>query len=89
MKRPAKAGQSEYDRLVALVAANPRAWLGIAELAEYFRLPEPLVTAACNGNDSPFIGKSCHPEIFDAWLRDHTGLPSGSSVERSKPKKGQ
>lgn len=88
MSGKAKPALSEYDAIVALVTANPRAWLGIAELAAYFRLPETIVTAACNGNDSPFIGKNCHPDLFDAWLRDHTGLPSAASVDRSKPKKG-
>lgn len=70
--KPAEA--SEYDTLVALVAANPRAWLGAGELATYFRLPEVYITAASKAKDSPFIGKSCHPDLLDAWLRAHPGL---------------
>lgn len=73
---------SEYEELLALVAANPRAWLGVHELAIFFRLPETLVSAACGGKDSPFVGKSCHPDLFDAWLRAHSGLAGATSVER-------
>lgn len=78
---PSKPSPSEYEQIVTLVATNPRAWLGVHELAVYFRLPEPLVTAACNGKDSQFIGKSCHPDLFDGWLRAHAGLAGASSVE--------
>lgn len=86
--KSSKPEASEYETLVALVSANPRAWLGVGELATYFRLPETIVTAACNGNDSPFIGKNCHPDLFDQWLRDHAGLPSADGVDRNKAKKG-
>lgn len=76
---PEPAG--EYEKLLLLVAANPRAWLGVGELALYFRLPETLVSSACGGKDSPFVGKSCHPDLFDAWLRAHAGLAGASSIE--------
>lgn len=65
---------SEYERLVALVAANPRAWLGCGELAIYFRLPPEYITAASTDKDTPFIGKNCNPDLLDAWLRSHPGL---------------
>lgn len=66
--------ESDYERLVALVTANPRAWLGVAELSMYFRLPSVYITAASKAKDSPFIGTNCHPDLLDAWLRAHPGL---------------
>lgn len=65
---------SEYEAIVALVTANPRAYLGVGELAIYFRLPDVYITAASTAKDSPFIGKNCHPDLLDAWLRAHPGL---------------
>lgn len=72
---PAKPPQlSEYETVLALVTANPRAWLGVSELAALFRLPVVYITAASTAKDTPFVGKSCHPDLLDTWLRNHPGL---------------
>lgn len=65
---------SEYEEVLDLVQRNPRAWLGCGELATLFRIPAPYITAASKAKDTPFIGKSCHPDELDKWLRNHPGM---------------
>lgn len=65
---------SRYEEVLAMVTANPRAWLGVGELAILFRLPETEISAVSTAKDSPFRGKNCHPAMLDEWLRAHTGF---------------